>query len=341
MRERGFRAFWLLCGLPAMLVLTMLLALDTGATTVHLRDLWHCATGAQGQAAHLVLWGIRGPRIAMACLTGAALAVAGTIMQGLFRNPLADPGLAGVSSAAALATACVIVLGGAWQWVTGLGMWAIPCAGIAGSFAGMGLLYFFATRGGVTSITAMLLAGVAFGAFSGALTGILIFRADDTALRDLTFWTMGSFSGATWSGVGLLVPFLLVAGGLAIHLATPLNVMLLNEHNAQLMGYPVERIKSLSMLAVACATGPTVSLVGAIGFVGVVVPHLVRLMVGPDHRVVLPASAILGATLLTGADTMARTLASPAEIPVGIVTALLGTPAFVWLLARSHRTGVS
>nr|WP_281799081.1 iron ABC transporter permease [Komagataeibacter rhaeticus] len=339
MRERS-RAPWLFGLLSALLVLTMLLALDTGATTVHLRDLWH-PTGAEGQMTRLVLRDIRGPRIVMACLTGAALAVAGTIMQGLFRNPLADPGLAGVSSAAALATACIIVLGGTWQWTAALGMWTVPCAGIAGSFAGMGLLYLFATRGGVTSITAMLLAGVAFGAFSGALTGILIFRANDAALRDLTFWTMGSFSGATWRGVGLLVPFLLVAGGLAAYLATPLNAMLLNERNAHLMGYPVERIKSLSMLAVACATGPSVSLVGAIGFVGVVVPHLVRLMVGPDHRIVLPASAVLGATLLTGADVMARTLASPAEIPVGIVTALLGTPAFVWLLARSHRTGIA
>ncbi|GBQ43245.1 iron ABC transporter [Komagataeibacter saccharivorans] len=334
------RTVWLFSLLSVLLLLTMLVALDTGATTVHLRDLWHPA-GTQDQATRLVLRDIRGPRIVMACLTGAALAVAGTIMQGLFRNPLADPGLAGVSSAAALATACVIILGSSWQWATWLGMWTIPCAGIVGSFAGMGLLYLFATRGGVTSITAMLLAGVAFGAFSGALTGILIFRANDAALRDLTFWTMGSFSGATWRSVSLLVPFVLIAGALATCLAAPLNAMLLNEHNALLIGYPVERIKSLSILAVACATGPTVSLVGAIGFVGVVVPHLVRLAAGPDHRIVLPASAMLGAILLTGADTMARTLASPAEIPVGVVTALLGTPAFVWLLARSHRTDVS
>lgn len=334
------RTVWLFSLLSVLLLLTMLVALDTGATTVHLRDLWHLA-GTREQATRLVLRDIRGPRIVMACLTGAALAAAGTIMQGLFRNPLADPGLAGVSSAAALATACVIILGSSWQWATWLGMWTIPCAGIVGSFAGMGLLYLFATRGGVTSITAMLLAGVAFGAFSGALTGILIFRANDAALRDLTFWTMGSFSGATWRSVSLLVPFVLVAGALASCLAAPLNAMLLNEHNALLIGYRVERIKSLSILAVACATGPTVSLVGAIGFVGVVVPHLVRLAAGPDHRIVLPASAILGAILLTGADTMARTLASPAEIPVGVVTALLGTPAFVWLLARSHRTDVS
>ncbi|GCE79039.1 iron ABC transporter permease [Komagataeibacter oboediens] len=335
------RAPWLLALLATLLVMTALFALDTGATAVHLHDLWQPATDVTGQAAQLVLRDIRAPRIVMACLTGAALAVAGTIMQGLFRNPLADPGLAGVSSAAALATACIIVLGGSGSWVSWLGRWAIPCAGIAGSFTGMGLLYLFATRGGVTSMTAMLLAGVAFGAFSGALTGVLIFRANDAALRDLTFWTMGSFSGATWGGIGLLLPFLLVAGGLAAYLAAPLNAMLLNEHNAHLMGYPVERIKSLSMLAVACATGPAVSLVGAIGFVGVVVPHLVRLVAGPDHRIVLPASAMLGAILLTGADTMARTLASPAEVPVGIVTALLGTPAFVWLLARSHRTGIA
>ncbi|WP_051577505.1 FecCD family ABC transporter permease, partial [Komagataeibacter kakiaceti] len=280
---------WLLALLAALLVMTALFALDTGATTVHLHDLWHPATDVTGQAAQLVLRDIRAPRIVMACLTGAALAVAGTIMQGLFRNPLADPGLAGVSSAAALATACIIVLGGSGSWVSWLGRWAIPCAGIAGSFTGMGLLYLFATRGGVTSMTAMLLAGVAFGAFSGALTGVLIFRANDAAAGSDILDNGQLFRGNVGS-IGLLLPFLLVAGGLAAYLAAPLNAMLLNEHNAHLMGYPVERIKSLSMLAVACATGPAVSLVGAIGFVGVVVPHLVRLVVGPDHRIVLPAS---------------------------------------------------
>lgn len=182
----------------------------------------------------------------------------------------------------------------------------------------------------------ILLAGVALSAFAGALTGILIFRANDTALRDLTFWTMGSFAGATWSRIGLLCPFLLVAAWITAGLAAPLNALLLGESDARLMGYPVERIKRLAMLAVACAVGPTVSFAGAIGFVGVVVPHLVRLVTGPDHRLVLPGSALLGAALLMAADTLARVIAMPADVPVGIVTAVLGTPVFVWLLTRAH-----
>lgn len=257
-------------------------------------------------------------------------------MQGLFRNPLADPGLIGVSSGAALATACMIVLGGPWLVSGAWGVWAIPAAGMVGSFAAAYLLYLFATRGGVTSVSTILLAGVALGAFSGALTGILIFRANDTALRDLTFWTMGSFAGATWSRIGLLCPFLCVAAAVTARLATPLNALLLGESDARLIGYPVERIKRLAMVAVACAVGPTVSFVGAIGFVGVIVPHLVRLVTGPDHRLVLPGSALLGASLMIVADTLARVIAIPADVPVGIVTAVLGTPVFVWLLSGAH-----
>lgn len=338
------RAVLFLCALLPLLVLVTAVSLNVGATGVHLMALWHSGAQVDGFADRVVLTQIRGPRVVMAGLTGAALAVAGAVMQGLFRNPLADPGLIGVSSGAALATACMIVLGGAWVDV-GAGAaqaalmstaWAVPVAGMLGSFAAAWLLYVFATRGGVTSVSMILLAGVALSAFAGALTGILIFRANDTALRDLTFWTMGSFAGATWSRIGLLCPFLLVAAWITAGLAAPLNALLLGESDARLMGYPVERIKRLAMLAVACAVGPTVSFAGAIGFVGVVVPHLVRLVTGPDHRLVLPGSALLGAALLMAADTLARVIAMPADVPVGIVTAVLGTPVFVWLLTRAH-----
>ncbi|OAG75702.1 transmembrane permease component of heme ABC transporter [Acetobacter malorum] len=333
-----------LCALVPLLMLITAMSLNVGATGVHLTALWQGDTQAESFADRVVLTQIRGPRVVMAALTGAALAVAGAVMQGLFRNPLADPGLIGVSSGAALATACMIVLGGAWLDLRGGGVhaaimgaaWVVPMAGMLGSFAAACLLYMFATRGGSTSVSMILLAGVAFSAFSGALTGILIFRANDTALRDLTFWTMGSFAGATWSRIGLLCPFLLVAAGIMACLASPLNALLLGESDARLMGYPVERIKRLAMVAVACAVGPTVSFVGAIGFVGVVVPHLVRLVTGPDHRLVLPGSALLGAILLIAADTLARVIAMPADVPVGIVTAVLGTPVFVWLLTRVH-----
>jgi iron complex transport system permease protein len=316
---------WLLLALPPALVLSMVVALQTGATGVSLGDLLH----GSDDTAWLVVMQIRAPRAAMAALTGLALGMAGTVMQGLFRNPLADPGLTGVSSGAALAAATVIVLGGTLGW-------SVPLAGIAGSFGATVLLYTFATRHGVTSITTMLLAGIAFAAFAGAMTGVLIFRADDTALRDLTFWTMGSFAGATWDRAAVLAGFLVPAGALAAWLARPLNAMLLNETNAALIGYPVQRIKIVAMVAVALAVGPAVALVGAIGFVGVVVPHLVRLVTGPDHRLVLPGAAMLGAVLLSLSDSLARVIAAPADVPVGIVTAILGTPVFVWLLAREH-----
>lgn len=337
MRAVGSRAFWLLALLPPAFLLSVAISLETGATGIRLHDLWRAPSDTERRAAWLVLMHIRAPRVATASLTGAALAMAGTIMQGLFRNPLADPGLTGVSSGAALAAACIIVAGGASGGA--VGAWAVPVAGIAGSFGATLLLYSFATRRGITSMTSMLLAGVAFGAFAGALTGVLIFRADDAALRDLTFWTMGSFAGATWERAAVLAGFLLVAAGVASWLAIPLNAMLLNESNARLMGYPAERIKGLAMLAIALAVGPAVSLAGAIGFIGVVVPHLVRLVTGPDHRLVLPGSAFLGAVLLTVSDTLARIVAAPADLPVGIVTAILGTPAFVWLLATTREGG--
>lgn len=342
------RAVLFLCALFPILIMAVGISLNVGATGVHLTALWHGGlhggTEAGTIADRVVLTQIRGPRVVMAGLTGAALAVAGAVMQGLFRNPLADPGLIGVSSGAALATACMLVLGGAWLDLGAGGgrvallsaAWAVPLAGMLGSFVAAFALYLFATRGGATSVSMILLAGVAFSAFSGALTGILIFRANDTALRDLTFWTMGSFAGATWPRIGLLCPFLLVAGWFAACLASPLNALLLGESDARLMGYPVERIKRLAMFAVACAVGPAVSFVGAIGFVGVVVPHLVRLVTGPDHRLVLPGSALLGAILLIAADTLARVIAMPADVPVGIVTAVVGTPVFVWLLTRVH-----
>lgn len=342
MTSSRHQALIFLAVLAPLVLLAGLVALNIGATGVHLSALWHGATDPDLQSDRIVLLRIRGPRVVMSGLTGGALAVAGAIMQGLFRNPLADPGLIGVSSGAALATACMIVLGGSWLASGAWGEWAIPVAGMCGSFVAAYLLYLFATRRGVTSVSTILLAGVALGAFSGALTGILIFRANDTALRDLTFWTMGSFAGATWSRIGLLCPFLCTAAAVTARLATPLNALLLGESDARLIGYPVERIKRLAMVAVACAVGPTVSFVGAIGFVGVIVPHLVRLVTGPDHRLVLPGSALLGATLMIVADTLARVIAMPADVPVGIVTAVLGTPVFVWLLAGAHgREGVS
>ncbi|GBR03659.1 FecCD family ABC transporter permease [Acetobacter oeni] len=327
-------------GLVILLVTAVIASLMVGATGIGFHNLLHTTGSADEDMSWLIITQIRAPRVVLATLTGAALAVSGAVMQGLFRNPLADPGLIGVSSGAALGAASVIVMGGTALGSGLLSYWAVPAAGMAGGLASTTLLYIFATRNGLTSTTLVTLAGVALGAFASAITGILIFRANDTALRDLTFWTMGSLSGAAWSQILILAPFLLIAAFSMALISAPLNALLLGEDDARLMGYRVERVKRLAMFGVAVATGPVVAFVGVIGFIGVVVPHLVRIVTGPDHRILLPASALLGAVLLLIADTLARIIAIPADVPVGVVTAAIGAPVFVWLLARAHQIDV-
>ncbi|MFT8656837.1 MAG: iron ABC transporter permease [Acetobacter papayae] len=326
-------------GLSVLLFVALLCALMTGATGFGPGALWTQPHSEAARASWLVISQIRAPRAVMALLTGAALAASGAVMQGMFRNPLADPGLTGVSSGAALGAALVIVLGNAGAGAGFVAHWAVPAGGITGALASTVVLYLFAARGGVSSPTLIILAGVALSAFAGALTGILVFRANDTALRDLTFWTMGSLSGAAWPQIGVLLPVLLPAAFIMGRIAGGLNVLLLGDEDAALTGCSVGRIRRLAMLCVALACGPIVSFVGVIGFVGVVVPHLVRLVSGPDHRILLPASALLGAALLLVADTLARVIAIPSDVPVGVVTAAIGAPVFVWQLARSQQTG--
>jgi iron complex transport system permease protein len=332
----------LLLGLAVAAVLATLLSLEVGATGIGLDRLpgllltaaSHRALSADQQTAWLVLTAIRLPRAVLGLSAGAALGASGAVMQGLFRNPLADPGLIGVSAGAALATALTIVLGdGVLAFLLApLGVWGAPASGLVGGLGATWLLYALATRQGTTSIGVVLLGGMALSAFAGALTGILVFLANDQQLRDLTFWTLGSLSGASWPRIAAQLPFLLVGAACLAPLAHILNALLLGEADAFHMGARVERAKRLSLLGVACLVGATVSSVGVIGFVGVLVPNIARLACGPDHRIVLPASALLGAILLLLADTIARTIAAPAEMPVGVVTAVIGAPAFFWLL---------
>ncbi|MEW9854632.1 FecCD family ABC transporter permease [Novosphingobium sp. M1R2S20] len=326
------------------MLVTSLLALDLGATDTGLGNLpglldlaWsRRAPSPDEEIGLLVLSGIRLPRLALGLATGAALGASGAVMQGLFRNQLADPGLVGVSAGAALATAIVIVLGGGAlaPLLEPLGRWAQPLAGLLGALLGTAILYALATREGVTSIATVLLGGIALAAFCAAFTGLLVYMADDRALRDLSFWTLGSLSGASWTGIGAALPFLGIGALCICFLASSLNALLLGEADAFHLGADVQRAKHLALLGVAALTGAAVASVGIIGFVGVLVPNLVRLLVGPDHRLVLPASAMLGGMLLVLSDTLARTIAAPAEVPVGIITALLGAPVFLWLLLR-------
>lgn len=288
----------------------------------------------------VVLFEIRLPRLAMGALVGASLAVSGAVMQGLFRNPLADPGLVGVSAGAGLGAISAIVLGGLLPTgiAAALGYHAVPVAAFLGGWASTLALYAIATRRGRTSVATMLLGGIALGALAGALSGILVYLADDAQLRDLTFWGLGSLAGATWAKLAAAAPLMLLALAAAPMLARGLNVLALGEAAAHHVGVSVERLKTVAILTVAGATGAAVAVSGGIGFVGIVVPHLLRLGTGPDHRFLLVNAALLGAALLILADILSRIVIAPAELPIGIVTATLGGPVFLWILLR--RRGV-
>jgi iron complex transport system permease protein len=291
----------------------------------------------------LVLLDIRLSRTTLGAFVGAALAISGATMQGMFRNPLADPGLIGVSSGAALAAVATIALGQGvlWFWADWFGIFALPVAAFFGGLATTACLVAMSARNGELSTGVLLLAGVAIAALAGSATGYLSFISDDRQLRDLTLWQMGSLSGASWQKVTAIAPF---AAALAIFtsmLARSLNGLLLGESEAFHLGIDVERAKRLAVATTAVGVGAAVAVAGVVGFVGLVVPHIVRLLAGPDHRIVLPASALLGATLVIVADVIARMAVRPAELPLGIVMAAIGAPIFLHLLLNRKAAGLS
>ena len=342
--DRTARARTVIVLLVAALGVTILFSLASGASDASaLAAVGGWIFGASGDAVlsardTIIVQDIRMPRVALGCLIGAALAVSGAVMQGLFRNPLADPGLVGVSGGAALGAVSMIVLGTtAFAPATALlGIYALPCAAFLGGLAVTLLLYRVSTRRGQTSVATMLLAGIALAALAGALTGVLVFMADDRQLRDLTFWNLGSLAGATWVKVMAVGPVIAAALATAPFLARGLNALALGEATANHLGIPVQRFKHVAIVSVAAATGVSVAVSGGIGFVGIVVPHLLRLIIGPDNRYLLPASALLGGTLLILADSVSRTVVAPTELPIGIVTAVAGAPFFLWILLRKR-----
>ena len=286
----------------------------------------------------VVFLDIRLPRILMGALVGASLAVSGAVMQGLFRNPLADPGIVGVGAGAGLGAILAIVLGGLLPpALAGLfGWYLVPVAAFLGGWLTTLALYRIATRQGRTSVATMLLAGIALAAILSAVAGLLILRASDTQLRDLTFWGLGSLAGANWPKLAAAAPIMLLALLYAPSLARGLNALALGEAAAGHVGIRVQRVKNRAVLTVAAATGAAVAVSGGIAFVGIVVPHLLRLASGPDHRWLLVNSGLLGAVVLLLADMASRTAIAPAELPIGIVTAMLGGPFFLWILLRNR-----
>ncbi len=336
-------ARWLFAALAGLLLLSIWLSLALGPVNLPLADTLHALFGLSGLGApaspqaELIVGQIRLPRTLLGLMVGAVLALTGVAMQGLFRNPLADPGLIGVASGAALGAALVIV--GMSRWMTlpaAIEPYVLSAAAFAGGLLVTGLVYRLGRRDGQTQVATMLLAGVALTALAGAVIGLMTYLADDATLRALTFWNLGSLNGASYAR---LWPLLLVALGVALWLprrADVLNALLLGESEARHLGFDIEQVKRELILCTALGVGAAVAAAGLIGFVGLVVPHLMRLLVGPDHRLLLPASALAGGALLLFADLAARLLVAPAEMPIGIVTALIGAPFFLYLLIRSR-----
>ncbi len=283
-----------------------------------------------------IFFQVRLPRVLLAALVGAALSVAGVVYQGLFHNPLADPYLVGVSSGAGLGATLAICLGVQLSWA---GLGAVPIFAFAGALAATAIIYGLAQVGGKTPVTTLLLAGVAVAALLSAVTTyIWLSAADAFQTMSILSWQMGSLQLANWKRVGALAPYVLVGGVIVFAGAHTLNVLQLDEDQAQLLGLNVERIKLALVAANALLTAAAVAVSGIIGFVGLIVPHAVRLVWGPDHRFLLPMSALVGGIFMIVADGLARTLLSPVEVPVGVITAVCGVPFFLYLLRRKKQS---
>lgn len=312
--------------LMAGLAIVSLLALGLGEVSLMQTD-W-------SELQQTIFWQLRLPRVLLAAMVGALLAVAGVLLQVLFRNPLAEPSLIGISSASALGAVLVIVLAGHWWQPVPFYLQGASAFAMAVLVAL--LIYRLSKRQGQTDVALMLLLGVALNAFIAAWIALLILLSTDTQLRTIAFWSLGSFSGADWPQVGLLLAVGLM-GYLGLRQQAPLmNAYLLGEPICRQMGFEPAQFKWRALFIMALMVGASVALVGGIGFVGLIVPHIMRLWVGNDHRLLLPASALGGALVLVLADTLSRTLWAPMSLPVGLLMALVGGPFFLWMLLQKR-----
>lgn len=284
------------------------------------------------RVAESVLWNVRFPRIVLALLVGASLGCAGALMQGVFGNPLAEPGVIGISSGAAVGAVASIAFG-----LDFLGNWTVSAFAFAAGLGTVLLVYVMSRSGGRTEVVTLILTGIAVNAFAGALIGLCLFFADTAAIQQITFWQLGSLSQATWPKVLAVLPCAALGLALAPLYSRRLDLLALGERPARHLGVDVERLRIVLIMVVALLTAAAVSVSGIISFVGLVVPHLLRMAAGPGHRFLVPGSALLGAVVLLAADLAARTVAVPAELPLGVLTALLGSPFFFWLLRRTRR----
>ena len=329
-------------GLAALLIAVVVFAAASGS--VHIPFLTICQlllsklplvdiAATWPSSTETIILDVRLPRVILAGLVGAALAVAGATYQGLFRNPLADPYLIGVAQGAGLGAIIGFLLPFGWQ---GMSFGLIPLMAFIGALGAVTIVYFIARVGKTMPVTTLILAGVALGAFLASITSYLMIISGEQ-LHGIVSWLLGQFSLSTWGEVWIVLPYVVVGITVIWLYARPLNVMQLDEEQAQQLGINVERVKLILLAAASLITAAAVSFAGIIGFVGIIVPHAVRLIWGPDYRFLLPLSTLVGSIFLILADTLARTILVPTEIPVGVITAFLGAPFFLYLLRQRKR----
>ncbi|MFE7354519.1 FecCD family ABC transporter permease [Streptomyces sp. NPDC057543] len=338
-RSRRSTAFALTAGLVAALVVCCLLSAGLGAYSIPLGDVLASVQHRLGlggaaldRVGESVLWNVRLPRVVLALLVGASLGCAGALMQGVFGNPLAEPGVIGISSGAAVGAVASIALG-----LNFFGNWTTTLCAFAAGLATVLLVYALSRSGGRTEVVTLILTGIAVNAFAGALIGLFVFFADNAQISQITFWQLGSLAQATWPKVLAVLPCAVFGLLVAPFYARKLDLLALGERPARHLGVDVERLRIVLVLVVALLTAAAVAVAGIISFVGLLVPHLLRMANGPGHRLLVPGSALGGALVLVVGDLAARTVADPAELPLGVLTALFGSPFFFWLLRRTRR----
>lgn len=331
-------AVTLSCAMAAALLVLCVVSAGTGAYDIPAGDVIGSAAHRLGlggarldRVAESVLWDVRLPRVTLALLVGASLGCAGALMQGVFGNPLAEPGVVGISSGAAVGAVGSIALG-----LNFLGNWTITVCAFAAGLLTVLVVYGLSRAGGRTEVVTLVLTGIAVNAFAGALIGLFIFFADNAQISQITFWQLGSLAQATWPKVLAVLPCALLGLVVAPFFSRRLDLLALGERQARHLGVEVERMRIVLILVVALLTAAAVAVAGIISFVGLVVPHLLRMAAGPGHRFLVPGSALGGALVLVAADLAARTVAAPAELPLGVLTALVGSPFFFWLLRRTR-----
>tara|TARA_B100000795_G_scaffold227050_1_gene183266 strand:+ start:617 stop:1636 length:1020 start_codon:yes stop_codon:yes gene_type:complete len=336
---RHFSAGRLIGVLAMLLPVVALLSLTVGTVSISWVEALRAVVGSSSTTQiDTILFDIRLPRILLAIFVGAVLATTGAVMQGLFRNPLADPSLIGVSSGASVGASLMIVTAGGFiQGGALVGISLVSIGAFVGGFTATLLVYRLATSGMGTSVTTMLLAGIAIGALAGALNSLLSYFSDNDMLRQISLWQMGNLSGASWLKVSIMGVVTILLMGLFPRDSRALNALLLGESEARHLGINVQRVKRRLIVLTALGVGVSVAVAGLVGFVGLIMPHIIRLMIGPDHRWLIPASGLAGAILLVVADSLARVVVIPAELPTGILTAILGAPFFVALLLQQRK----